>query len=261
VRSSTRPPGTRTGLGNGKCYARALGDCVGKISAEHYVSRAVLEELGPDLLVTDGRRGFEKKPLRPANLTAKILCRRHNEALSGLDATAGSYFRALKCVGEQLVSGGGVHAFSGHDLELWLLKVLCGQTRLYGDAVPLPWVRVLFGEEEIGGRSGLNVIASIGELIPGTREVAISTARTDAGERVGCSVTMLGFRFLLALKDRPVFEREDLGKLNLWRPSHLRWTHRSTRVDYRLAFEWGDAEYGDGLQVEWTPPASPAAGT
>jgi hypothetical protein len=62
------------------------------------MSRAILEQFGGSVIVVIGM------PWLPAgqaletsipNLTAKILCRRHNEALSPLDAEAGHFFSAL----------------------------------------------------------------------------------------------------------------------------------------------------------------------
>lgn len=42
----TRPKLPRTGLQLPRCYARAMNDCSPVLSAEHYISRNVLEALG-----------------------------------------------------------------------------------------------------------------------------------------------------------------------------------------------------------------------
>jgi hypothetical protein len=108
----------------------ASEDCSSGLSREHYISRVLLD--GLDLRI----RGFpwqreQVARVSPDNLTAKILCRRHNSALSPLDTAAKDYFRSLEkarihavrrslstCTGHFLVSGDG--------LELWAMKTLAG---------------------------------------------------------------------------------------------------------------------------------------
>jgi len=65
------------------------------------------------------------------NLTSKILCKRHNEALSPLDAEAGHFFRSLAKALADLERTStsrkpNFHLASGTALELWMLKVACG---------------------------------------------------------------------------------------------------------------------------------------
>jgi hypothetical protein len=60
-------------------------------------------------------------------LTTKCLCRRHNSALSPLDAEAGRLFRAVQSI-EMSFSAASfsqrLHFFAGFDLERWLAKTL-----------------------------------------------------------------------------------------------------------------------------------------
>src|SRR5579872_4971666 len=96
-RPNLRPPGPKTGYLHPGCYLRETGDCSEQISKEHYISRAVLQQLGEVLRIS----GVPWLPPEQTfdttvqNLTAKILCRRHNEALSPLDAEAGIFFSSL----------------------------------------------------------------------------------------------------------------------------------------------------------------------
>jgi hypothetical protein len=65
------------------------------------------------------------------NLTAKILCKRHNEALGPLDAEAGHFFEVLRTalvdLQRRTLSRKPVfHLVSGEAIELWMLKVACG---------------------------------------------------------------------------------------------------------------------------------------
>ena len=103
-------------------------DCDGGLSREHYVSRALLE--GLDLKV----RGLpwqreEVARVSRDSLVAKILCRRHNTALSPLDAGAQAYFlafeRARLHASRQSLSTRNEHyLISGDALELWAMKTL-----------------------------------------------------------------------------------------------------------------------------------------
>lgn len=249
----TKPPRPATGVANEKCYASSLRDCCDTISKEHYISESLLKELGALLRVTSPRLNFEQKELRPANLTAKILCKRHNEALSGLDSKARDYFKCLKHSEARLESGGGTDYFNGYDFERWLLKVLCGFICLDGDEVPELWARILFCNNDIIAPSGLNMIVRVGDNVERPQEVIFETGRNQAGERVGCSVTMLGFRYLLSLDGKRMFGLDDLGKESLWRPAHIRWTHAKTGAEYTLGFAWFPGAQGDGFQVTWTP--------
>lgn len=88
----------RTGLSHPGCYASALQDCSTDLTGEHYVTRKLLM-----LLAGDENRisalGFPwwstPKLLTPANLESRILCGRHNSALSGLDEIAGRFFEFI----------------------------------------------------------------------------------------------------------------------------------------------------------------------
>src|SRR5579859_833652 len=96
-RPSLRPPGLQTGYAHPACYLRDTKDCSEQISGEHYVSRSVLEQLGTMLRVSGlpWRDANAVLETTAENLTAKILCRRHNEALSPLDTEAASFFSHL----------------------------------------------------------------------------------------------------------------------------------------------------------------------
>src|SRR2546426_3801833 len=77
-----------------RCWARSIGDCSEKLSGEHLVSKALFSES-----VTV--RGFDWCKDRPKtiginSLAAKVLCVRHNSALSELDAAALKVWNALK---------------------------------------------------------------------------------------------------------------------------------------------------------------------
>ena len=78
-----------------KCWANSLGDCDGKISREHTVSESLFKGTYVDV------KGFswcksEEKRIGLGSLTKKILCEKHNSALSPLDAAASHAFDVLR---------------------------------------------------------------------------------------------------------------------------------------------------------------------
>jgi hypothetical protein len=105
----TSPKLPATGYAQSACYAAPLCDCRGKITREHPFSETLLERLDRNGgLRVGGFRGFsagQEKILRPNALASKILCERHNSALSSLDSNAVRLFNAF-CEIEEASSGG-----------------------------------------------------------------------------------------------------------------------------------------------------------
>lgn len=203
--------------------------------------------------MTDPWLGFERKQLRSTNLTANILCRRHNSALSGLDTCAQILFRSLRDVRLALERGGGVTAVNGYDFERWLLKALCGLHAQRGEGIPELWVRTLFGQVDILPPLGLNINVRIGEAVTTSTQIVTETARDREGRCVGFAVTLGGLRFLLSLDGRRIYEAAELGKQSLFRPPHIRGTHVESGVEHVLAFTWHPAA-GDGIDLAYAPP-------
>lgn len=122
------PPAPVTGEAQSGCYMAATADCSGGLSREHYISRGLID--GPELRV----RGMpwqreEVAHYSPDNLAARILCRRHNSALSPLDAHAIRLFLALEeglkhAQRRSLSSRSRFFMTSGDGLELWAMKTL-----------------------------------------------------------------------------------------------------------------------------------------
>src|SRR5262249_35605606 len=103
------------------------------LSGEHYLSKAVLMAMGGKITI-DGVPWLptgEKREIGVNNLTARVLCKRHNSALSPLDAVAGEFFSVLRNINTDLTTKSlsrkrSHYFFSGEELELWMLKTLCG---------------------------------------------------------------------------------------------------------------------------------------
>lgn len=130
---SLEPSSPKTAYSHEQCYLHDTSDCSAIISREHYISETVLRQLGKRVAVSGmpwQARGSSQE-IGIANLTAKILCERHNNALSPLDAEAGLFFSILQKKFEELgrrsLSQKPVYRLvSGEGLELWMLKVACG---------------------------------------------------------------------------------------------------------------------------------------
>lgn len=245
-----------TGYSHPKCYARSLEDCDHEITKEHYISESVLAGLGGKIVVTRARLGWDKKPIGLPALASNMLCKRHNNALSGLDDVAKRFVPCLLRGGERTCNGGGRDTFNGYDVELWFLKVLCGYTCLDGDEVPDEWLRILFGLDALEVPAGLHMNVRIGETVGAEQnEITFETAYSKEGERVGCAITMHGYRFLLGLDGKRVFGADELGKESVLRPVYLRWMHAETRIGYRVEFAWPHSPTGAGITVTWAPMA------
>lgn len=89
------PPGQITGLALARCYLGQFNDCSAKLSGEHYISQAVLRQIdtsGANAVRLGGLpwlKAGETRDLPIAGVQSKILCERHNHALSPLDNAAG----------------------------------------------------------------------------------------------------------------------------------------------------------------------------
>lgn len=144
---------------NKKCFAESLGDCDGRITREHYISKSVLEILQPSggTMQVVGAPWIppgEAKTVSTASMTSKILCKEHNEGLGDLDAAAAGFFGAVMdalragSTGDPPVSQINLK----HNirlLSLWMLKLGCGgiASGIHGGesrVVPEHLVRVLY---------------------------------------------------------------------------------------------------------------------
>jgi hypothetical protein len=109
-------------------------------------------------------------------LASRILCKRHNEGLSGLDAMALRLFQRIDNAVRQNEHQDRVFLFHGSDFERWLLKTLCGavfsrnaQTRAIGtDWNPSPlWLDVLFSGAPLPDRWGFYFAGDSADTIDG----------------------------------------------------------------------------------------------
>lgn len=130
------PPGNITGFAKERCYLSTTGNCSHTSSGEHYISKSLLTEIGNTVSAGgfpwSGPTPETQKIVGINSLTANILCKRHNTALSELDKHAGKFMRVLKAISHDLDNNAPHiphdlnYLLSGEIVECWMLKVLLG---------------------------------------------------------------------------------------------------------------------------------------
>lgn len=126
------PPGESTGYGYPNCYMSATLNCSDVSSREHYISNTILQQFQHFTVA-----GLPWQPrgaateIGPGSLTSRVLCERHNNALSPLDQAAGDAFRRLNeartHASRRSLSRKTAHfLINGDALQLWGLKTILG---------------------------------------------------------------------------------------------------------------------------------------
>jgi len=239
-----------------ECWASTLGNCGGGSSREHYVSDGVFDgetvtlhglAWCRDTAVTIGLKAA----------VAKILCRKHNAALSEYDAQAAKLSRFLNTnvlrdpVVEASVTLNGLY------VEKWALKTFLnlGYIRnLHGDQPnrlqpPAHLVRYIFGKEPVSDGVGLYFVSSKitnEDYAAGLRWNAIQN-RNKPHEVFGMVFTFHGVRFVVSIPPKRAEERiRGLGKVGdfdystariVYRPPHI--TLKSATAGFkRITLEW-----------------------
>lgn len=255
--SNTKPPGPSTALVSPGCYAVALNDCDGgPCTNEHYITKELLARIGKLFELSgpawlDGAAVHSHKALR-----ARVLCKRHNQALSAVDAAIVRLFDALAAYHSG--AGIGTLTLSGEDLERWVLKVWAGMLasgnmkartgeRISG-ALPDDLVAILFGEKSMPDGWGLNFFEKGNEPIQaGTLAIYPMTHAEDhdrTDEIYGATFIMLGCPFTVVLT------RLASGYGRLWyRPSAL------VVGDGRIDLDWSQGTTTEPIEL-LVPPAS-----
>jgi hypothetical protein len=209
LRTATTPAPPRTGYSLSSCYAAPLADCSSKRSREHGISESLLRYLGAGSKIKVAGLpwlGEKERILSSDALASRILCERHNSALSGLDAIAVSLFEAFD---EQNAVGSGkqlLHVFNGHDLERWLLKILCAEAcsksfPIEGNldlSIPKYWLEILFGQTGFPNHQGLYVCRSRGHRFDGPHGLQFR-AIAGRGRLTGMGTWVCGYELILSM--------------------------------------------------------------
>jgi hypothetical protein len=204
VRTRAERPDTMIGRRN--CFLSGHGNCGGKISGEHYISKTLLEAISADGTVQIG--GLPWQPQQTlqkigiGSLVSNVLCETHNSGLSSLDDVAGKVFRAVDAADKRPASLPAITRVAGPLIERWFLKVICGMAAAVGfnnGTVPAAWGQLLTGGQWPEGSipSGSQILATefyVETLVaPNTREVRAAKFR----------VAGVHFTLLLGRPDTP----------------------------------------------------------
>jgi hypothetical protein len=262
-------PAPKTGLSTPRCYAADLADCSEKISGEHYISHGILRELSEDGVAVEveglawlGDDGKKKLPAK--GLTSNILCKRHNEALSGLDSLAKRFFLSIDRIDKEFgsdISDGEdrVFLFNGHDVERWMLKTLCGMV-FSGSAstqiAPIRgwkpntlWVKILFGKERFPNKWGIYFSGNIGEVSVTNRGFAFNPVSNDALGVYGSITTLNGKRFILAMATPPADRNNTILANYIYRPDEL--VMSNGRCEKVIKFGWDVRGRGGSIGINY----------
>jgi len=190
----------------------------------------------------------KQKMLPPDALASRILCGRHNSVLSELDGLAVRLFRAFdeqdaRDSGQQLL-----FLFSGHDLERWLLKVLCGLVNSGNLAVnkpddlkiPTEWVEILFGVREFHDHQGVYVCRDVGHIFSGPHGLKMK-AFAPEGKLDGLGLLICGYEFILSMSGLP--NRRFDGRNFAYRP--FEFYAKARGFEKSVVFSWmGESDGG-----------------
>lgn len=252
----TAPPGALSGHAHPQCFARTTNNCSDDLSKEHFISAGILRQLNtngglavagaPWLLPGESRR------VPPAALSARVLCKRHNEALSPLDQVAVDLFMFLERLFDvtrlrskerltKLISGTG--------LELWALKALCGFCAS-GNAVdkngrvisgwtpPSDWIAVLEQRLVLPDGVGLHFHGPQGETFTTSANATLAPAHDLEGSPVGIILSIRGYEFVLAMGKPTTTEGTKLEGSH-YHPGHIAWQHPHHREPrHHLLLSW-----------------------
>jgi hypothetical protein len=261
-----RLPGAPTGFRHPNCYLKFDENCSPQISREHFISESILEliQIANGKLMVEGFPWLRGATALPPNaLASKVLCKRHNEALSPLDSVALRFYRRLSTAHEHLRHPRGrrdkVYLFNGPDFERWLLKVLCGllASRNAMDKAgskieidpPLDWCRVLLGQRQLPAHLGLYVTSQVGDPLNMASGIGFGPALSDEGAPVGALAKINGLDFALTLA-RVLNPTGTVLDGAVHRPREITLNGVSCRVVLWLAGEGWNGE--KGIQIDWS---------
>ena len=260
------------------CWAASLGNCGGGISHEHYVSECLFPNQS---IFVQGLDWCLDKPkqLRIESLTAKILCKDHNAALSELDAVAGLAFGSIRDYAAMTTQRDEMpylnwapkqFTIDGPKLERWCLKTLLnfsfngqliiGPGTHDAGTVPSNLVRIAFGFEEFTDW-GLYTAFRQNETFNLEHHFGY-TAKAQGPNLAMGNFRLYGFRFYLnllptankyaAIEDSQVFYRQTHFAQ---RPTPVRPVSDTETINSVIRASRINGQFSHRLSISW-PPAS-----
>lgn len=196
-----------------RCWANGYGKCSDKISREHLVSSGIFEDRN---IYISGHSWCHdrKQKISVASLTAKILCTKHNSAISPLDDEGINAVRLFEQFFPENMKSNHKAPFKdvidGHLFERWLLKTAINnsvKSNLHIGAgmsesnpgKPSPYLlAVVFGELQFTHHMGLYVIGNSAPISLTAGQFTIVPIHKD-GNIGGFYFHIRGLNFFLSL--------------------------------------------------------------
>lgn len=195
-----------------------------------------------------------EKWISPRSMVAKILCKRHNEALSPLDSQAGRLIRTIGKFDREFNDPEprpDIIFFSGEDIERWMIKTICGiiasgnafKDRITGIAdVPAGWVDVLFGATTWDAPFGLYLKHSA--QMRHSRSFFFQVGRGSYdGPPLMADLHLNGLAFAV-----PVVKCLNPESLGIHRPRTIRF--RQGKIIKFIELCWRDPQYEKGIEFQ-----------
>lgn len=191
------------------------------------------------------------------SLVARVLCTRHNQAFSPLDAEAG---RLIETIGRY--AGGHndenprteIAVFCGEELEKWMLKTVCGVAaaglvvddgvRLKHD-IPEFWPYILFGDGDWPYQWGLYASVSEGVVHHSSSFWYRPIDNADTGKIAAAQLIMNGVSFTLML-----CHPKDPSAWGIYRPRTL--IFEQGGIEKFVEICWIDGRFDTGIRFSRT---------
>ncbi|WP_293332175.1 SEC-C domain-containing protein [Microcoleus sp. CAWBG58] len=230
-----------------KCYASSTNKCSTKISREHYISHNILKEFVHERKVKiTGFPWIEPetwKLLPTESLASNILCENHNQALSGLDAQMGRFFRTILDFDENFNRDNPkeeLAVFSGEDIEKWMLKTVCAmvassqlaiQGKKHDVQFKKEWVDLLYNNHFWPEYWGIYFKVPEDKTISQFKSISVEPL-TGASELKKVEFSINEFKFNLIL-DKPD-NRRDWG---IYRPRTMIFSQNSVKKYIEICWQ------------------------
>jgi hypothetical protein len=191
------------------------------------------------------------KMLPISKLVAKILCKRHNSAMSPLDTAAFKFFEAVKTIYQNLADNKTLSRkrlwwlLSGEELELWLLKVAFGA--YYSGNVAMEGDKLCDVQNINAGTmeafQGKSIPSPCGMYMMKEKETSaypnrldFSSLSSDSNERmVGLRLRFSGLSLLMLIDPLTDYDEAFLAN-HVYRPHYLGFRNR--RRTHTIALTW-----------------------
>jgi hypothetical protein len=196
-------------------------------------------------------QGGQVKTVGTKALTSKILCERHNSALSGLDQVGIRFFEKLRAarferpISETVVCS-QTSLFRGEMIELWMLKVLCGliTSRNAPDrsgspisvVLPPAWLGVLVGYEPMPPSWGVYMPGAVGHVFGGSQPNRM-TVIYEGGVLNGFIIILDNLGFALVMNQPPAVKAGTLLEGCTYRPGEIEGNSRLRQDILRIFWE------------------------